>query len=68
MVHQGGAIVSEWKKFRESYLGFKYVIGLIFLFLGIRKVICILILISKGICHLHKFYDSQHFKTTIPFD
>ena len=29
MIHHGGAIVSEWKQFRESYLGFKCVIGLI---------------------------------------
>ena len=55
MIYQSGAIVSEWKQFRESYLGFKCVIG--WFLLGIRKVICILILISKGICHVHKFYD-----------
>ena len=63
MVHQGGAIVSEWKQFRESYLGFKCVIGLISLLLGIKKVMCILILISKGICHLHKFYDPNTSKS-----
>lgn len=60
ILDQGGAIMNASNP--ESNLGFKYMTGSIILSLEMRKVIPTLILILKGIGHIHKSYATNILK------